>query len=607
MYEDFDPTDYFGFQFGARSITGSVNARIAPDGKCQVFGPNDYDLLGSAISSPEPSPTLFRDDIITFGHAYNGNYGWSFYLDTDGTYHAVGINNGGQFASGSFGPPTSPETLVFAPTSTCPFPISQLKYACCDHSSVFLLSDSGELYMAGGDQYSGSNQTGTAAYRLNTFTAVAFGVASASLGSLNSLYVTNSGRLMACGLNASGCLGLGSLAVVAGFTETMTGVKKAQCVKTLNAPAGSDIPPVYRWSESASSVWADMAVTTQLDDGSVGDASTGEGATAVTIEDGVFLCEEYSAVATFHAQVRMGSPRNLTAYSFKSSISSSATVGDTCAEPLDGPIIPTDSGATWTVYASNDNTTWTSVASGSFPYATNPETITITGSISTTGSTSARLVINHTRYDIGLNNTITSNVTVTDFRVTPSGTSGSATPFSNSCSLLLKTNGEMYWAGKNSSRISGDETEAEDYVTSEWEQVLGLPADVVDFEMNDVGAIALDSTGNLWGWGYGGSNPVGTANTLEAEPLIVLPVKGWTSIISLGAGANAFWVIYDNGMVYTAGNRDKIGQPGAGFFTSWKPMQWDGPVPIESSFLGLRGRGGRIGENPVGKLVITEV
>lgn len=203
---------------------------------------------------------------------------------------------------------------------------------------------------------------------------------------------------------------------------------------------------VYRWLGSDRPEWDDMSVTTLLNDGSVGDLTTGEDGTDSS-EGTPPYCQAISAHAYCTGTIFLGTSHTITGFSFalRNSITTTAN-NPTCTllPDTDPPVVPDPSARAVLEYSTN-GATWTEVTrvSCNVPaYSTDgttlSETTTYSGSFSTVTACWIRLVSDHSYAIMTGYQTMDVATEITDFRLTATDTGNSCGyPPSSSCDVAL--------------------------------------------------------------------------------------------------------------------------------------------------------------------------
>lgn len=200
----------------------------------------------------------------------------------------------------------------------------------------------------------------------------------------------------------------------------------------------------YRWLEGNRPDWADMVSTTFLNDGSVGDTTTGEQNTESDTGSSLY-CAALSVETYITAQIYLGTAHTLSSFSFASYMAATVTGLALCLEdPVLGyPTIPSPS-CVMTLEYSTNGSSWTHLTdvacTAPTPVDGSTASSTTIYSASITPVTCCWIrIIGHGNATIMTSDqTLAVEVGITDFRVTgtDTGSACSATP-SASCDVAL--------------------------------------------------------------------------------------------------------------------------------------------------------------------------
>lgn len=200
----------------------------------------------------------------------------------------------------------------------------------------------------------------------------------------------------------------------------------------------------YRWLEGNRPDWADMSSTTLLNDGSVGDTTTGESNTESDTGSSDY-CAALGVETYITAQIYLGTAHTLSSFSFASYMAATVTGLALCLEdPVLGyPTIPAPS-CVMTLEYSTNGASWTYLAdvACTAPTPVDGSTVSSTtvysASITPVTCCWVRIVGHGNATVMTSDQTLDVEVGITDFRVngTDTGSSCSSTP-STSCDVSL--------------------------------------------------------------------------------------------------------------------------------------------------------------------------
>lgn len=203
---------------------------------------------------------------------------------------------------------------------------------------------------------------------------------------------------------------------------------------------------VYRWLGAERPEWDDMSVTTYLNDGSVGDLTTGEEGTDSS-EGTPPYCQTISAHAYGTGTIFLGTSHTITGFSFALRNTVTTTLNNpscTLLPDTDPPVVPEPSGQAVLEYSTN-GATWTEITRVSCnvpPYSPDGDTLSVTttysGSFSTVTACWIRLVVDHSYAIMTGSQTLDVSTELCDFRLTATDTGNSCGyPPSSSCDIAL--------------------------------------------------------------------------------------------------------------------------------------------------------------------------
>ena len=203
---------------------------------------------------------------------------------------------------------------------------------------------------------------------------------------------------------------------------------------------------VYRWLGTDRPEWDDMSVTTLLNDGSVGDLTTGEEGTDSS-EGTPPYCQTISAHAYCTGTIFLGTSHTITGFSFALRNTVTTTLNNpvcTLLPDTDPPDVPSPSAQAVLEYSTN-GATWTEVTRVSCnvpPYSPDGDTLSETTVYSATFPTVTacwiRLVSDHSYAIMTGSQTLDVATEITDFRLTATDTGNSCGyPPSGSCDVAL--------------------------------------------------------------------------------------------------------------------------------------------------------------------------
>jgi alpha-tubulin suppressor-like RCC1 family protein len=147
---------------------------------------------------------------------------------------------------------------------------------------------------------------------------------------------------------------------------------------------------------------------------------------------------------------------------------------------------------------------------------------------------------------------------------------------SNSSEYALLTNGRLYAWGLNNRGQLGDDSTKNSFTRPvrvrfpAGVRIRSIPIDVMPFDT----ALAVDTTGQAWGWGYNTFGELCLGNRTEYKT----PVRLSLTHVTLLAGAGGHSLFDVRGKVYACGN-NTLGELGNGTTTSSK-------VPVQVTGLG---------------------
>ena len=147
---------------------------------------------------------------------------------------------------------------------------------------------------------------------------------------------------------------------------------------------------------------------------------------------------------------------------------------------------------------------------------------------------------------------------------------------SNSSQYALLTNGSVYAWGLGTNGQLGDGSTENSFTRPvrvrfpAGVKIASIPIDVMPFDT----ALAVDTTGHVWGWGYNTFGQLCLGNRTEYNTPVRLPLRH----VTLLSGAGGHSLFYSRGKVYACGN-NTYGELGNGSRRSSK-------VPVQVTGLG---------------------
>jgi RHS repeat-associated protein len=172
-------------------------------------------------------------------------------------------------------------------------------------------------------------------------------------------------------------------------------------------------------------------------------------------------------------------------------------------------------------------------------------------------------------------------------------------------SIALRNDGSVWAWGYNAAGQLGNYSTANSQMPV---QVQGLPTNIVSIAAGGYHSLALDSGGNIWGWGYNSDGELGVGNTYSYVSAVQM-----TNITGIATMAGGLWhslFVTTNGTVWASG-ANSIGQLGNGTTNaSIVPVQVSGLTGISSVaageyFSGALGTNGKVslwGDNSGGEI-----
>ena len=136
----------------------------------------------------------------------------------------------------------------------------------------------------------------------------------------------------------------------------------------------------------------------------------------------------------------------------------------------------------------------------------------------------------------------------------------------NGSILVLKENGEVWGSGVNSNSelAQGDTTNRAEPVRIKTDENTYLE-NIIQLEVGQASAYALDKDGNVWSWGYNGHGQLGlgdtTNRTYATKVTTMVGYNTMPKVIQISAGYQEIQILLEDGQVYTAG-RNNYGQLG---------------------------------------------